>query len=177
VFARSVELSPVSGTVLVSLPGSGGRFETLAGVRLVPVGTVVDTRRGDVQMTTAQPQAGGTAVGEFMQGMFRIAQSQGAGGLTDLTVVDLETVRAACAGGHRRRSAVELGLLLGQAHGGFRTDGEFASATVRGTKWGVRNRCDGTLTVDREGVVVVTVYHPHRVLTLHSGQTFLASAP
>ena len=60
---------------------------------------------------------------------------------------------------------------------GASTDGEFAAATVRGTNWGVRNRCDGTLTVDREGVVLVTVYHPHRTITLHTGQTFLAKAP
>ena len=174
VFARSVTLLPIGGAVQIQLPG-GGRFTALAGARVVPVGTVVDTRRGDVELTAALPQPGRTDVGEFMKGVFRIRQSPGDGGLADLVVLDQETVRAAC--GTRRVSSFQLGLLLGQAHSGFRTDGEFAAATVRGTKWGVRNRCDGTLTIDREGVVVVTVFHPHRVLTLHTGQTFLAKAP
>ena len=174
-FARTVELRTIAGTVRVSPPGNGGRFLPLVGTRLEPTGTVVDTTLGVVQMTAALPNTGRTNVGEFMKGLFRITQLPIDGGLTDLAVLDQGTVRGSC--GHGRLSPILLGLLLGQAQSGFRTDGEFASATVRGTKWGVRDRCDGTLVVDREGVVVVTVYHPQRVLTLQTGQTFLARAP
>lgn len=176
-FGRSVQLRPISGAVGISEPASGGTFTPLTGTRLVPVGTTVDTRRGVVQVTTALP-GHGTDVGVFQQGTFKVAQSRSAGGLTDLTVLDQRTVASACggAGGHRKLSPFQLGVLLGSAHRGFRTDGEFASAAVLGTSWGTRNRCDGTLTVDRQGVVLVTVYHPHRTITLHTGQTFLARA-
>lgn len=177
-FGRSVRLRAVSGTVRVSTPSSGGSFTALAGTRFVPVGTSVDATRGVVEVTTALPSNARTDTGVFQLGRFKIAQSRSAGGLTDLTVLDEQTVASACANrGHRRATPLQLGILLGSAHGGFRTDGEFAAATVRGTRWGTRNRCDGTLSVDREGVVVVTQYHPHRTITLHSGQTFLAKAP
>ena len=69
-----------------------------------------------------------------------------------------------------------LGLLRGSAKGRFRTTGRFSAATVRGTNWGVRDRCDGTLTVVRTGVVVVTDFRLHRSVIVHAGQTYLAKA-
>ena len=49
---------------------------------------------------------------------------------------------------HRRR-------LRGDANGRFRTRGRHSAATVRGTKWTVTDRCDGTLTKVRRGTVAV----------------------
>jgi hypothetical protein len=69
-----------------------------------------------------------------------------------------------------------LGLLRGTAKGRFRTTGRFAAATVRGTDWGVRDRCDGTLTVVRRGVVVVRDFRRHRTVVVRAGQTYLAKA-
>ena len=70
-----------------------------------------------------------------------------------------------------------LGLLRGNAKGHFRTVGRFSAATVLGTNWGVRDRCDGTLTVVRTGVVVVTDFILHTNVTVRAGQTYLAKAP
>jgi hypothetical protein len=70
-----------------------------------------------------------------------------------------------------------LGLLRGTAKGRFRTVGRFSAATVRGTNWGVRDRCDGTLTVVRSGVVVVTDFRLHRSVIVRAGHTYLAKAP
>src|SRR5581483_11574732 len=142
--------------------------------RQVPLQTVIDTRAGVVQLTAALPQPGRRSVGVFNAGVFEVRQARGAGGLVDLVVRDTVSATHGCRNG--RVSPFQLGLLLGSAHSGFRTDGEFASAAVLGTKWGVRNRCDGTLTIDREGTVVVTVFHPHRTIVLHTGQRFLARA-
>jgi hypothetical protein len=41
----------------------------------------------------------------------------------------------------------------------------------------VRNRCDGTLTIVRQGVVAVTDFVTHKTIVLHTGQRFLAKAP
>jgi hypothetical protein len=47
-------------------------------------------------------------------------------------------------------------LLRASARGHFRTIGRYSAATVRGTVWQTVDRCDGTLTVDTEGVVDTT---------------------
>ena len=70
-----------------------------------------------------------------------------------------------------------LGLLRGVANGRFRTTGRFSAATVRGTDWGVQDRCDGTLTVVRTGVVLVHDARLNRDVVVRGGQTYLATAP
>ena len=69
-----------------------------------------------------------------------------------------------------------LGLLRGNAKGRFRTTGELSAATVRGTDWGVRDQCDGTLTVDTRGEVVVRDFRLKKDIILYSGQTYLVKA-
>jgi hypothetical protein len=57
--------------------------------------------------------------------------------------------------------------------GKFRTRGRFAAATVRGTEWGMRDRCDGTFTRVQRGVVVVRDLKKHRNVVLRSGKSLL----
>jgi hypothetical protein len=171
-FAQSISLQRVSGTVLVKLPGSA-RFVPLSAARQVLVGTVVDVR-GWRRPTAAYPIPGQSAIGDFQAGVFEVKQNRAGGGRTTLRIEDTQSERAGCAGAH---GASQLGLLLGDATGRFRTDGRFSAATVRGTKWGVRDRCDGTLTIVRRGVMVVTDFRLHKNVLLHAGQTYLAKAP
>jgi hypothetical protein len=178
-FAVNVQLSPVSGKVLVEQ--AGARFMPLTATELVPLGSVVDTRAGVVRLTAAYPARGQGAVGEFQGGIFQVEQARGNAGLVDFLIQNASSA-ATCGGPPRstvraRLSARLLGLLLGSGTGRFRTDGQFSAATVRGTKWGVRNRCDGTLTIVREGVVAVTDFVTHKTIVLHTGQRFLAKAP
>ena len=89
----------------------------------------------------------------FFRGIFRVEQSRSAGGLVDLAIRD-NVARSACTARPAHTAALSprvLGLLRGVAKGRFRTTGQFSAATVRGTDWGVRDRCDGTLTVVRRG--------------------------
>jgi hypothetical protein len=182
VFARTVVLSPVSGRVLIRLPGISTVFVDLTRARVVPVGTVVDATVGRVSLTSANPAPGGvgyTQTGQFFRGVFRIEQKRASAGLVDLVLRD-NSSRAACGSGAARVTALSqrvLGLLRGVAKGRFRTTGRFAAATVRGTDWGVRDRCDGTLTVVREGVVLVTDFRRHKTVAVRAGQTYLAKAP
>jgi hypothetical protein len=41
----------------------------------------------------------------------------------------------------------------------------------------VRDRCDGTLTVVRQGVVAVRDFRLHKTVIVRAGQTYLAKAP
>ena len=54
--------------------------------------------------------------------------------------------------------------------------GRYAAATVRGTKWTIADRCDGTLTHDLTDSVVVTDFVRHKTIVLHAGQSYLAKS-
>ena len=73
-------------------------------------------------------------------------------------------------------SSGTLQKLLATAHGRFRTRGRFSAGTVRGTVWGTRDRCDGTLTVVRRGTVLVRDFRRRKTIAVHAGHTYLARA-
>jgi hypothetical protein len=176
-FAKTVVLAPIGGKVSIRMPGARGGFVRLTSPRPVPVGTQVDTTAGTVRLTSANPN-GQTQTGRFFRGIFRIDQSRSAGGLVNLVLRD-NLSRSKCGSGAAQATAVNgrvLGLLRGTAKGRFRTTGRFAAATVRGTDWGVRDRCDGTQTVVRSGVVVVLDFRLHKTVVVRAGQTYLAKA-
>jgi hypothetical protein len=185
-FAQTIVLKPISGRVLVRVPGGPGAFTTLTATRVVPVGTVVDTTAGRVSLTSATPAPAHFQTGQFFLGAFRVEQTRAGGALVSLVLRD-KAARSACGApapvaGHNAARAAALGarilgLLRGTAKGRFRTVGRFSAATVRGTNWGVRDRCDGTLTVVRSGVVVVTDFRLHRSVIVRAGHTYLAKAP
>jgi hypothetical protein len=181
VFARTVVLAPISGQVRIELPGGYQGFTRLTAPTAVSLGTVVDTTAGTVSLTSADPGATPEKqqTGRFFRGIFRVEQSRYGGGLVNLVIRDNQP-RAACQAGAAHTAALSqkvLGLLRGVAKGRFRTTGQFSAATVRGTDWGVRDRCDGTLTVVRTGVVIVRDFRLHKNVTVRAGQTYLAKAP
>ncbi len=67
-------------------------------------------------------------------------------------------------------------MLHASAKGKFRTKGRYAAATVRGTKWTIADRCDGTLTHDLTDSVVVNDFVRHKTIVLHAGHSYLALA-
>ena len=73
-------------------------------------------------------------------------------------------------------SSKTLQLLHASAHGKFKHQGRYAAATVRGTKWTIADRCDGTLTHDITDSVAVTDFVRHKTIILHAGQSYLALA-
>jgi hypothetical protein len=66
--------------------------------------------------------------------------------------------------------------LWGTAKGRFRTRGRYAAATVRGTRWLTTDRCDGTLTTVKQGVVEVRDFTRARTVTVRAGKSYLAPA-
>jgi hypothetical protein len=48
---------------------------------------------------------------------------------------------------------------------------------VRGTAWGMQDRCDGTLTKVQRGRVVVRDFRRRRNVTVRAGKSYLAKAP
>jgi len=178
-FARTVVLQPVSGTVLIRTPGVT-TYTHLTATQTVPVGTVIDTTAGRVRLTSANPRPRSVQSGQFFDGTFQIGQSRSGGGLVSLFLRDAITRQSGCGSATAHATALSkriLGLLRGTAKGHFRTVGRFSAATVLGTDWGVRDRCDGTLTVVSEGVVAVRDFVQHKTVLVRTGQTYLAKAP
>ena len=90
-------------------------------------------------------------------------------------------MRAAEGRARRRPSANKkkgpkavLGKLWGNGKGKFRTNGKYASATVRGTIWLVQDECDGTLTKVTRGTVQVRDLKRKKTITVKAGHSYLA---
>jgi hypothetical protein len=172
----SVIVHAVAGRVLVRRPGSGS-FVRLATDTEVPLESEIDASHATIALTSALP-SGRTQTGRFGGGRFQLRQ--GRRGYVDFYLRGRTCPRsgrhtlagsASAASARRRRP----NHLWGHDHGGrFRTHGRHSQATVRGTRWLVADRCDGTLTLVTKGSVVVRDTVRHRRLVLHAGERYLA---
>jgi hypothetical protein len=83
---------------------------------------------------------------------------------------------AAAATTKKRGGKSVLGSLWGNGKGKFRTDGKYSSATVRGTIWLTQDRCDGTLTTVKRGIVSVRDFKRRKTVSVKAGHSYLARA-
>jgi hypothetical protein len=176
VLGQRVNVAPATGTVLVRAPGATSAIP-LSGAASIPVGAIVDTRKGAVDLTTALP-GGATQSATFHGGLVQIRQPASARGMTDLV---LRGPKPSCAGGHARAAATSgrrppRKLWASDHNGRFRTRGSNAVATVRGTSWYMADRCDGTYTRVAKGSVSVRELRTGRTVVLRAGQSHLAPA-
>jgi DNA-binding beta-propeller fold protein YncE len=162
---------PVRGTVLVRLPGRR-RFVPLQTVTELPLGSTLDTRRGRVNVATERRRPGRVQEGRFFGGVFAVRQRRRTRFVTELILRGDLT----CGKG-LRTAARRTRRLWGRADGRFRTRGRYSSGTVRGTRWLTVDRCDGTLTVVREGTVAVQDLVLDRTVLVDAGERYLARAP
>jgi hypothetical protein len=209
VYGRRFNVEPIKGDVFVSVPpgtarasakarasitvpGIKGRdFIPLREARQVPVGSLLDTRKGTVRLQSARNKNGATQASEFVGGVFQVLQSgkTSAKGLTELRLKGA-SFRSCGRTGKRtkgkksdlnanaaRRSKRRIRRLRGNGKGRFRTRGRYSSATVRGTIWTVTDRCDGTLTKVSRGRVAVRDLRKRKTKTLRAGKSYLARAP
>jgi hypothetical protein len=200
-FARSANVEPVRGTVLVGIrTGStaevsaaqvkGFTFVPLSQARQIPVGSLLDTRRGTVRVTTSTASRR-TITGRFNGGIFQVIQRRRERGATELKLAG-GSFRNCTARGARasaldpvaqvaRRTRRRVRRLSGNGRGRFRTRGRYSAATVRGTIWSVTDRCDGTLTRVSRGSLDVRDFRRRRTIRLRarrgSRRAYFARAP
>ncbi len=191
VLGKSVTIGLVSGTVYLRLPtkakakGSAharaAKFVRLAGIRDIPVGTTLDSRRGVVRVFTAA-NASSTRLNQadFNGGVFLSQQNRRLHGLSDINLTG-GNFRACLARKSNRAGAARSRRVVRRLHGSgkgrFRTRGRFSAATVRGTIWDTIDRCDGTLTRVTRGSVVVRDLRKRRNIIVRAGKSYLARAP
>jgi hypothetical protein len=197
---KTFNITPVSGLVRVEV---NGVFVPLTQVDEIPNGALIDARHASLNLTITVPAVPGgardvaamaskhrpklkTESGTFGGAIFRITQAtRGVNrGLATLALVEGAfpgaPTYATCArhkagdASAASLSSFTLQLLRASAHGRFRTRGRYSAATVRGTKWTIADRCDGTLTHDITDSVVVNDFVHHKTVILHAGQRYLA---
>jgi Bacterial Ig-like domain len=155
IFHAAVVARPGLADVRVKPPGSA-RFTRLTADRALPLGTVIDTRRGRVQILSVPRREAKPQRASFDGGVFRVTQP---GRTTVLTLV------GSCRPAHG---------LTGEGRGAFAVRGRYSSATVRNARWVVRDSCAGTLTRALEGVVQVRDQVRRRTVLLRAGRHYLA---
>lgn len=173
---RLAQASVGSGIVKIK---EGRRWVRLRGSKIIPIGALLDTRRGTVGLTTATPN--GSQAGQFGGSIFRLLQSKdpALGGLAEMRLAGGSFRRCGKASAKRATTSASkkkrtIRKLRGNAHGKFRTRGRRAAATVRGTAWTVADRCDGTLTSVSRGVVDVQDFVRKRTVSVTAGHRYLA---
>lgn len=174
---ESVVVAPVKGDVLVKAPGAA-TYTPLATGGAVPTGAVVDTRNGQVALTTAVT-GGKTQTATFERGVFQVRQSKTGKGLTDIY---LRGPAPSCGSSRSSGRAAAVAKkkpkqrqLWGRDKGGrFRTHGANSVATVRGTSWITTDTCSGTRTTVKAGAVSVRDVHRHRTVLVRAGHSYLA---
>jgi hypothetical protein len=169
----------VGGRVLVKEPGER-KFVKLDGQTEIPVGSRVDATRGMINLT-AGLGGGRTNSSRFYSGMFTILQRRARNAFVTLRldggnfrVCGRSSLSTLGTDAKRKRPVRKL---WGDGKGRFTTRGRYSSATVRGTKWLVQDRCDGTLTRVLRGVVLVRDLRARKNVTVRAGRTYLAKAP
>jgi DNA-binding beta-propeller fold protein YncE len=201
VLAVSGNVAPVSGTVLVKLPG-GGAFVALSTLRQIPFGSVINATDGRVSVTIATP-SGATQTGEFFAGEFILTQGRDgmvvaalaggdfavcptarershiarASGASALRASGASAKRASDASAKRVSGAHVVRKLWADAHGSFSTKGNYAAGAVQGTEWLTEDLCDGTLIKVTRDKVKVTDLVTHRSVEVLTGHHFFAKAP
>jgi hypothetical protein len=199
---KTFDARVVSGDVFIKYPaGTGPRaaaaapkgFVPLKGAANVPMGAQLDTRTGRVAVTSAADTGGSKAqTADFYDGIFAVTQAtpktkpkKPKALITDLALegepprsqcAPIKGARAAAVDKKKGRPKAVLGALWGNGKGKFRTSGKYSSATVRGTIWLTQDRCDGTLTRVKRGIVSVRDFRRRRTVSVKAGHSYLARA-
>jgi sugar lactone lactonase YvrE len=176
---RTAVAATVTGAVRVRLPGARG-FEALGSVRALPLGSELDARSGAVRVRFATaPGLEASAVasaGRFVLGQpRRRVGGQRAG---DLRLSGpLAGCGAEATGGRGRARRLQV-----HAEGTVRTTGLLGSATVRGTRWTMTDRCRrggraSTAIRVAEGTVAARDRVRGRTVLVRAGERYVARAP
>jgi hypothetical protein len=175
VAGKSVNIRLSRGKVCFT-PPRGKRCVALGEPVQIPVGSTIDTTKGRVTLISAADRRGMVQDAWFYEGVFKVSQTAGSSPVTVLTLagpkLSCPSARRASAAQKRRRAKSRK--LWGDGKGRFRTQGQFSSATVRGTKWVVTDRCDGTLTRVVTGSVTVRDNVRKRTVIVRAGKQYLA---
>ncbi len=174
---RGVVVQPKGKKLEFGLPRTR-RTVPLLDTIAVPVATSLDARRGRVRLTAARTRRRNQSA-TFSEGLFTVLQARSRRPVTELRLKggdfgSCRTRAGSSRAGTAQRRRRTIRRLRGSGRGRFRTRGRYSAATVRGTDYTVEDRCDGTLTRVRRGVVLVRDFRRKRTITVRAGRSYLA---
>ncbi len=186
VLAKTGNVAPVSGQVLVELPGTK-TFVPLSSLKQIPFGTIIEATHGTVSVTSAEPN-GPTQTGEFFEGQFILTQERDGQIVATLSGGNFSVCPTARERAHIARVGTPLAQaaasgkhvvrkLWANAHGKFSTKGNYAAGAVQGTEWLTEDLCEGTLIKVTRDKVAVTNLVNHKHVEVKTGHHYLAKAP
>ena len=167
---RSVNVTPVEGTVSTKCPGDAS-FTELRDAEQIPVGCLIDTRNGTVLLTSSRGTGGGTQSAEFWDGLFRVKQKVGRKPFTELVLAGSLN----CGKKDRPPSRKDKGGrgLWGDGDGKFSSRGHRGAGSSRGTKWFVGDRCNGSTYVKvNRGVVSFRDFVDDKTVIVRAGESY-----
>jgi hypothetical protein len=175
VTGKTVNVSVRKGRIFIRIPPSK-KFVELKGALQIPLGAIVDARRGRVNLVSTTGTGTQTQLAWFYDGVFKVGQTRGAKPVTDLALAEAlaRCPKARRSGAASAAAKKKTRKLWGEGKGSFRTSGKYSSATVRGTKWLVTDRCDGTVTRVTQGSVLVRDFKRRRNIVVRAGKQYLA---
>lgn len=170
---RTFVAGRASGNVFIRI-GTTDEYRELTKDEGVPFGTVIDATDGHVRVTAIV--GGVLQTAEFWGGTFVVNQAKD--GYIEVRLYG--TLK--CKNGKPAKSKKAERLVKrkakpkawGDGKGKFRTRGRHSSASVRGTRWLVEERCTGTFTKVSRGSVTVRDFPRHRNVIVKAGKNYLA---
>lgn len=180
VAGQSFNVEPANGTVELQCPGEDEYFR-LTSFKQVPMGCLVNTRRGTIALTSSKGSSGELQDAIFWGGVFVVTQKEGDNQTVELKLAGKRMCekRSTARKPVARASGKKRGgrRAWGSGKGDYETSGSYGSATVRGTTWLVADRCDAsTLFKVTEGTVWVEDFVKDKEVVLDAGQQYVAKA-
>jgi hypothetical protein len=180
-------VQPAGGSVKIKPPGQSG-YTPLDGLEKIPVGSIVDTRGGTVQVTAATGDLGDTTEDNKVRlwdGLVRLEQGPDHNALASAKLVEklrcpknngVEAKAGKSSGGpvattsRKRRRRV-----WGSGSGSYSTSGGGGTGSVRGTTWLTKDTCRGTFFKVTDGIGI-TVHDSdlNQNFDLGPGQSYFA---
>ncbi len=154
----------------------------------LPIGSSIDARTGRADITTTNSELR-TQTASFYDGMFKVTQAAGGGGLAtmeldqDLPQCENTGAKKKGKGKSAATSASGSRSLWGSGKGKFRTRGFKGSATVRGTTWLTQDTCTRTTQQTffqvTEGTIEIDDFTKPAGIDalLNPGQTYKTATP
>jgi hypothetical protein len=154
---------PSEGVVKLKLPGQK-KFSKMSGIQLIPVNTVINARKGTIQLIAAVGEFANTdpdASMEFFDGVFKIKQADA----TNAPALAKLVGNLGCGGKKKKGGAAASAAgpvaqaagrrkrgLWGRGRGNYGTRGRGGTGSVVGTTWFTKDTCAGTFWKVTEGV-------------------------
>lgn len=165
-------------------PFQAGEFVPLKGAASIPLGSEVDTRKGEVEIDAAANSFASTdrrakqQSARMKAAIFRIkqkrAKAKAAAIATDVSLLTPPGAASRCTGRPAKGTVVRSISMV--VKGYFRALGGASTATAKSATFNTTDRCDGTLTEVGRGSVSLAVKGQKQPVKVKAGRAYLVKA-